>query len=96
VILEANHDREMLLKGPYSWELKERIRSEVGHLSNDAAGEALAELARSGKLKAAFLTHLSQSNNCPELALETVQNYLNGQVKILLTWQDRRSELIEL
>jgi len=96
VILEANHDLEMLRSGPYTWELKQRIRSEIGHLSNEAAGEALAELARRGRLKKALLTHLSQQNNRPELALETVQGYLGGQIEVLLTWQDRRSELIEL
>jgi phosphoribosyl 1,2-cyclic phosphodiesterase len=96
VILEANHDLEMLRNGPYSWELKQRIRSEVGHLSNEAAGEALAELAGKGQLKAAFLAHLSQNNNRPELALQTVQNYLNGRVDLLLTQQDRRSRLLEL
>jgi phosphoribosyl 1,2-cyclic phosphodiesterase len=96
VILEANHDLEMLHNGPYTWELKQRIRSEVGHLSNEAAGETLAALARKGRLKSAILTHLSQNNNRPELALETVQDYLDGKIEVLLTWQDRRSELIEL
>ena len=96
VILEANHDLEMLRNGPYTWELKQRIRSEVGHLSNESCGEALAALARRGRLKKTLLTHLSQQNNRPELALETVQGYLNGQIEVLLTWQDHRSELIEL
>lgn len=96
VILEANHDLEMLRTGPYPWELKQRIRSEVGHLSNDAAGEALAELARRGRLKVALLAHLSRYNNKPELALQTVKEYLNGRAEVLLTWQDRRSAVIEL
>ena len=96
VILEANHDLEMLLTGPYPWELKQRIRSEVGHLSNDAAGEALAELARRGRLKVALLAHLSQHNNRPELALQTVERYLNGRAELLLTWQDRPSPVVEL
>lgn len=96
VILEANHDLEMLKTGPYPWELKQRIRSEVGHLSNDACGEALAELARSGRLRAAFLAHLSRTNNRPELALQTVQSYLDGRAELHLTWQDCRSELLIL
>lgn len=96
VILESNHDLEMLRNGPYSWELKQRIRSQIGHLSNQAAGEALAELARGGRLQTALLAHLSQYNNRPELALETVQNCLNGRIDVLLTSQDRRSELLEL
>jgi len=96
VVLAANHDLEMLRSGPYPWDLKQRIRSEVGHLSNEAAGEALAALARKGRVKKALLTHLSQNNNRPELALQTVQNFLDGRVEVLLTWQDRRSEVIEL
>jgi phosphoribosyl 1,2-cyclic phosphodiesterase len=96
VILEANHDLEMLKTGPYPWELKQRIRSEVGHLSNDACGEALAELTRSGRLRTAFLAHLSRTNNRPELALQTVQSYLDGRAELHLTWQDRRSELLIL
>jgi len=96
VILEANHDLGLLLMGPYTWELKQRIRSEVGHLSNEAAAETLAALARRGRLRKALLTHLSQQNNRPELALETVQGRLDGRLEVLLTWQDRRSELIEL
>jgi phosphoribosyl 1,2-cyclic phosphodiesterase len=96
VVLEANHDLEMLKTGPYPWELKQRIRSEVGHLSNAACGEALAELARKGQLRAAFLAHLSRTNNRPELALQTVQNYLDGRAELHLTWQDRRSELLIL
>lgn len=96
VILEANHDLEMLRTGPYPWELKQRIRSEVGHLSNDAAGEALAELAHHGRLKVALLAHLSRYNNKPELALQTVKDYLNGRAEVFLTWQDRRSAVIEI
>ncbi|MGQ9477440.1 MAG: MBL fold metallo-hydrolase [Candidatus Bipolaricaulia bacterium] len=96
VILEANHDLEMLRNGPYPWDLKQRIRSEVGHLSNEACGEALAELATKGRLKKAFLAHLSRTNNRPELALQTVQSYLDGRAELLLTWQDKRSELLIL
>lgn len=96
VILEANHDLEMLKTGPYPWELKQRIRSEVGHLSNEACGEALAELASRGRLQAAFLAHLSRTNNRPELALQTVQSYLDGRIELFPTQQDRRSRLVEL
>lgn len=96
VIMEANHDLEMLRNGPYTWDLKQRIRSEVGHLSNEAAGVALAELAGKGRLGSALLAHLSQNNNRPKLALKTVQNHLDGRVKLHLTWQDRRSKLLEL
>lgn len=99
VILEANHDLDMLINGSYPWDLKQRIRSEVGHLSNDACGKALVEIAQAGRLKKAFLAHLSANNNRPELALSTVQSHLNnGQnaVELLLAYRDQISPVIEL
>jgi len=98
VILESNHDLEMLLNGPYDWQLKQRIRSEVGHLSNEAAGKALAELAQYGRLRKAILAHLSQNNNRPELALTTAKKYLNniGNLEVLLAYRDRISPVVEL
>lgn len=99
VILEANHDLSMLLNGGYPWDLKQRIRSEVGHLSNDACGKALAEIAKAGRLKKAFLAHLSANNNTLELALSTVQSYLNSYpntVELLLSSRDQISPVIEL
>ncbi len=57
----------MLLAGPYPWELKQRIRSRVGHLSNDDAGGLLEELWHPS-LRHIFLAHLSQENNLPDLA----------------------------
>lgn len=75
VMLEANYDPEMLRTGPYPMHLKARIGFDNGHLSNSQCGEFLAELA-SGSLKMAFLCHLSQDNNTPELALSTVRTHL--------------------
>lgn len=66
LVLEANHDEQMLLDGPYPWNLKERIRSRHGHLSNRDCARMLEELAWPG-LEALFLAHLSEENNCPEL-----------------------------
>lgn len=98
VILESNHDLEMLLNGPYDWQLKQRIRSEVGHLSNEAAAKALAQLAQYGRLRKAVLAHLSQNNNCPELALKTAKKYLHNSdnLKILLAYRDRISPMVEI
>ena len=70
VILESNHDEQMLLDGPYPWPLKQRIKGRKGHLSNQSAAEALALLASKG-LTRAVLAHLSEENNRPEVALET-------------------------
>ncbi|WP_373370320.1 MBL fold metallo-hydrolase [Irregularibacter muris] len=75
VILEANHDEEMLKVGPYPWYLKKRILGEQGHLSNESAGNALVKLVEKG-LKKVLLAHLSKENNFPELAYQTVYNIL--------------------
>ncbi|MFA7636709.1 MAG: MBL fold metallo-hydrolase [Monoglobales bacterium] len=76
VFLEANHDREMLLTGPYPYYLKERIIGVEGHLSNDQSASLAAALARTGTTKI-ILGHLSDTNNTPELALKTVADALS-------------------
>lgn len=75
VFLEANHDLEMLENGPYPVYLKRRIAGAKGHLSNDAAAEIACTLAQSGT-REFLLAHLSQENNTPDLALETVEKAL--------------------
>lgn len=75
LLLESNHDVEMVKKGSYPWHLKQRILGERGHLSNAAAGELLAEVM-TGKTKYVFLGHLSDENNNPHLAYETVEEIL--------------------
>lgn len=75
LLLESNHDLEMLKVGPYPWPLKKRIAGEHGHLSNDAAGEVIAYMAEKGT-KQFLLGHLSKENNFPELAYQTVCNAL--------------------
>ena len=82
LLLESNHDIEMVKRGPYPWNLKQRILGECGHLSNVAAGELLAEIM-TGKLKYVFLGHLSEDNNNPHLAYETVENILrNNRIEV--------------
>ncbi|MCE5198827.1 MAG: MBL fold metallo-hydrolase [Armatimonadota bacterium] len=76
LILESNHDEEMLLKGPYPWYLKKRIAGERGHISNDTASGLLLDLADSGKLISVWLAHLSKTNNSPKMALTTAQYLL--------------------
>ncbi|MBR0134796.1 MAG: MBL fold metallo-hydrolase [Clostridia bacterium] len=75
VLLEANHDIEMLKCGRYPYHLKTRILSAHGHLSNDDSGIAAGELVKRG-VKGIILSHLSRDNNFPELALETVKSAL--------------------
>lgn len=95
LVFEANHDLEMLLSGPYPWALKLRILGPLGHLSNDAAGEALAGLADS--VSAVFIAHLSQENNRPGLALETVARYLGRwDGALYLTYPSRPSAVLDL
>ena len=77
LVMEANHDVEMLENGPYPQYLKNRILSSCGHLSNKACGEALAE-NMSEKLKHVWLCHLSEENNHPELARKTVETILRS------------------
>ncbi|MBQ9377152.1 MAG: MBL fold metallo-hydrolase [Schwartzia sp.] len=74
LVLEANHDVTMLRKGPYPWPLKQRILGARGHLANDEAARTLARLRRPPKR--VFLAHLSETNNLPELAEQTVRGIL--------------------
>lgn len=82
VLLESNHDIEMLKVGRYPYFLKRRILSNHGHLSNEAAGLAIYELLESG-VKEILLGHLSKENNFPELAYETVKGILE-QKKVVI------------
>lgn len=75
VLLESNYDPDMLKAGPYPYELKQRILSRRGHLSNDDAGPVAVELIRSGT-KQIILGHLSKENNFPELAMRSLELYL--------------------
>ena len=77
LVIEANHDVEMLQQGPYPQHLKTRILSETGHLSNTACGEAIAQ-NMSEQLRHVWLCHLSEENNHPELARKTVESVLRS------------------
>lgn len=72
LLLEANHDVHMLQVGSYPYELKMRILSDRGHLSNETSGQLLGQILHDG-IKHIFLGHLSHENNYPDLAYETVQ-----------------------
>ena len=77
LVLEANHDEEMLAQGPYPNYLKGRIRSSRGHLSNRQCADALVTYA-SPALRQVWLCHLSEENNHPELARKTVEAVLRS------------------
>ncbi len=72
MVIESNHDVHMLQVGPYHYELKQRVLSELGHLSNESCGQLLCQLLHDG-MKKIYLGHLSAENNFPELAYETVR-----------------------
>ncbi|MGB7190539.1 MAG: MBL fold metallo-hydrolase [Acidobacteriaceae bacterium] len=100
LMLESNHDLEMLRDGPYPWSVKQRVMSRVGHLSNLAAAEFLKSEYDGG---AAYivLAHLSESNNLPELARVSAEHALRDRMsllanKLLLAAQDRPLESIVL
>ena len=77
LLLESNYDRDTLLCGPYPYILKKRIQSDVGHLSNEMAGEAIKTLYENG-VSNIILGHLSKENNFPELAYQTTLNEINS------------------
>jgi phosphoribosyl 1,2-cyclic phosphodiesterase len=78
LILEANHDRERLRRGPYPQMLKNRILSSTGHLSNDQTAEAVLRTWRSDGVRWLWLAHLSRTNNTPSLALKSVRAHLQA------------------
>lgn len=78
LVLECNHDTQMLENGPYVWALKRRVGSRLGHLDNDSAAAILAKLDNS-KLKHIIAAHLSAKNNTPELAQQALSHALGCQ-----------------
>lgn len=82
VILESNHDVEMLRIGPYPYPLKQRILGDFGHLSNEMAAQTALALVKSGTQNI-MLGHLSENNNTPEIAqLETYNVLTQAGVKV--------------
>lgn len=99
LMIEANHDIEMLKMGKYPWFLKKRIMGDFGHLSNEAAGKLICEIFQ-GNSETILLGHLSKENNFPELAYQTVANIMkekgisiNEDVTLDMTYRDRPSRV---
>ena len=96
LVLEMNHDLRMLLEGPYPWRLKQRIRSGVGHLSNDQGAKLLAQVLHPG-LRHVLLAHLSEHNNTPAHAERAAAQVLRGSSALLqVASQYGPSAVIEL
>ena len=97
LVLEANHDPVMLKNGPYPWPLKQRIQSRNGHLSNQESRDLLGEIKHDG-LCHVILAHLSETNNTPEKALQSIQEAVGGEDRFELhvACQEKCSELVVL
>lgn len=78
LVLESNHDVEMLRMGRYPWNIKRRILGDEGHLSNEAAGDALCDVM-TGNTRRVYLAHLSREHNQIDLARMTVQDVMNDR-----------------
>ena len=98
-IFESNHNVEMLMHGRYPKWLKARVSSDVGHLSNESSAFYLTKLIGENT-KEIILAHLSEENNTPELALETLNNeFAENNIKfnnIVVAKQEERTDLIEV
>jgi phosphoribosyl 1,2-cyclic phosphodiesterase len=100
LVMESNHDVEMLRSGPYPWSVKQRVMSRVGHLSNDALAEFFAN-DYDGTAAYVVLAHLSEQNNHPEIARAAAEFALRGrqglwQNRVLLATQSEALEPIRL
>lgn len=99
LIVEANHDVDRLIHGPYAWHLKQRIRSRHGHLSNEECCDLLQNVHHE-KLQVVVMAHLSEINNHPKIVQDTLGQRLEGEkwshVRFLIAAQHEATPLCEL
>jgi len=98
LLIETNHDLDMLREGPYPWPLKQRVAGRHGHLSNREAAEGIPELL-SDRLRFVVLYHLSRTNNRPALAAATVGEEIdrNGsRAEVVLSEQFQPTPWLEV
>ena len=97
LILEANHDPQMLRDGPYPLPLKQRVRSNRGHLANDDAASFLCGLV-GGPLQVLVLAHVSETNNHPDLVLQAMEDLFPDvpRSRVILATQSCPGPLIDL
>lgn len=96
LIIESNHDVEMLQTGPYPWPLKQRIQGRTGHLSNVQSCDLLNELTHPG-LHTVILAHLSETNNTPAHVFSEIKSlFKDNTVRIQIASQREGTELIHL
>jgi phosphoribosyl 1,2-cyclic phosphodiesterase len=103
LVLESNHDEDLLKLGPYPWLLKRRVLSDQGHLSNGSLADFLTD-GFDGSASHLFLAHLSRQNNAPELALESASRAIRRRssqtpgrdLRVHLTHQGKPSIVLSL
>ena len=98
LLIETNHDLDMLRNGPYPWSLKQRIAGRDGHLSNRDAADGLPELM-TDRLRCVVLYHLSETNNLPALAAAAVGEVLDRErcsARMVVSEQDHPSPWLEV
>jgi phosphoribosyl 1,2-cyclic phosphodiesterase len=98
LVLETNHDLDMLRNGPYPWSLKQRVAGRHGHLSNREAAEGLPELMGE-RLSWVALYHLSRTNNLPALAAAAIGEALDREgcpARLAVTEQDHPTPWLEV
>lgn len=94
LVLEANHDVEMLLHGPYPWYLKQRVKSRSGHLSNEDCCEFLRDIMHDA-LEHVIFAHLSETNNTPEKVHEVMRLlFCNANIRFTVASQKYPTEII--
>lgn len=99
VLLEANHDLQMLKNGKYPEWLKERILSNNGHLSNDATAKVVSLLCNQSEVQRLLLGHISENNNTEQLAYDAVKKAIDecgSDIELYCAHQSRRSEVFEI
>lgn len=103
LVIEANHEEDMVHTGPYPYALKRRILGEGGHISNTVAANIIKDIYNGGNLDIAILAHLSSTNNYPELAIMSVEGILkkngiiNGKDIIIdITYKDRATPIYRM
>ena len=95
-IFESNHDVDLLMENPkYPYHIKQRILGDKGHLSNKDSSRYLKQLAGE-KTKHIVLAHLSEENNAPSLAYETLKEQNIDNCEIIIAHQNEKTELIEV
>ncbi len=100
LIIESNHDLEMLRGGPYPWSVKQRVMSRVGHLSNEALADFFSG-DYDGGATYVVLAHLSEQNNHPEIARRAAEQALGNRQtllhnRVMLATQSEAMEAIRL